>query len=73
MRMDRSLDGVNLSDPASEIIVAENPELGSFRRKRGPVIVTTRIGINVGADLPLRFYLDKSEFISKRARRPPIS
>ena len=67
--IDRRHDGVNLCEDASEIYVAENPEVASFRRKNGPVIVTTRIGINVGADLPLRFYLDKSEFVSKRAKR----
>ena len=69
MSIDRRHDGVNLCEDASEIYVAENPEVASFRRKNGPVIVTTRIGINVGADLPLRFYLDKSEFVSKRAKR----
>jgi DNA-3-methyladenine glycosylase len=68
MGIDRRLDGVNLSQKNSELFVAANPNLEHFRKKRGPIVITTRVGIRRAAHLPLRFYLEGSEFISKRAR-----
>jgi DNA-3-methyladenine glycosylase len=69
MRIDRSLDGADLCTTDSPIFVAENPELRSFRRRHGPRVTTTRIGINVAADWPLRYYLHGSEFVSKKPSR----
>jgi DNA-3-methyladenine glycosylase len=66
--IDRGLDGANLCDPHSPLFIAENPKLKNFRRSRGPMVTTTRIGITKAAALPLRFYLDGSEFVSKRAK-----
>ncbi len=63
----RELDGVDLCDPDSPLLIAENPHLRRFRRQRGPLLVTKRIGITKAADLDLRFYLDGSRFVSKRA------
>jgi DNA-3-methyladenine glycosylase len=69
MKIDRSLDGADLCDASSEIFVAENPDVRAFRRAQGPMITTTRIGLTQAADWPLRYYLEKSSFVSKRERR----
>jgi DNA-3-methyladenine glycosylase len=70
MGIDRKLDGVNLCDTRSELFVAMNPNLEIFRKERGPIVTTTRIGISRAAHLHLRFYLGGSAFISRRARPP---
>ena len=68
LKMDRSLDGADLCDVNSPVFVAENPEVRTFRRRFGPVVTTTRIGLTLAADWPLRFYLEKSSFVSKKVR-----
>jgi DNA-3-methyladenine glycosylase len=69
MQINRSLDGADLSDQNSEIFVAHNPQLRAFRRKSGPIVTTTRIGLTQAADWPLRFYLEKSHFVSKKLKK----
>jgi DNA-3-methyladenine glycosylase len=69
MDIDRKLDGADLCNPGSGLIIAQNPYISAFRRKRGPLVVTVRVGITQAADLPLRFYLEKSLFVSKRIRQ----
>lgn len=64
--VDREQDGVDICDAASPLFIAKNPTLELFRKERGPMVSTTRIGITKAADLPLRFYLHGSPFISKR-------
>ncbi len=66
MDIDRSLDGADLCDPDSPVIIARNPDLKSFLADRGPVVTTTRIGITKAAALPLRFFLDRSPSVSVR-------
>ncbi len=68
MGIDRHLNGADLFAADSPLMIACNPGVENFREQRGPVIVTTRIGITRAAELPLRFYLEGSLFISKRSR-----
>lgn len=64
----RKLDHADLCDTNSALIIAENPDVATFRRRRGPVAISARIGITRAADLPLRFYLRKSEYVSRPYR-----
>jgi DNA-3-methyladenine glycosylase len=70
LAIDRKLNGANLCDSQSGLFIAANPNLKTFRKQRGPILTTTRIGISRAAHLPLRFYLDGSVFISRRVRPP---
>jgi DNA-3-methyladenine glycosylase len=67
MEIDRSLDGVDLCEVSSALFIARNPAVGTFREERGPVVIGARIGLTKAADLPLRFYLDRSPFVSQRS------
>ncbi len=66
MDINRKLDGADLCDLRSGLIIAENPAAPAFRKTHGPIVVTVRVGITRAAELPLRFYLDGSTFVSKR-------
>ena len=70
LAIDCKLDGANLCQSQGELFVAVNPNQKNFRKERGPIITTTRIGIRRAAHLRLRFYLGGSAFISRRARPP---
>jgi DNA-3-methyladenine glycosylase len=63
--IDRRLDGADLCDPGSSLFIAENPDRAGFLRHAGPVIATKRVGITKAADLALRFYLQRSDFVSR--------
>ncbi len=65
MKIDRKLDGADLCDMNSPLFIARNPDVEQFRAERGKIMVTTRIGITKAAHLPLRFYLEKSPFVSR--------
>jgi DNA-3-methyladenine glycosylase len=62
----RELDGVGLCSVASPLFIARNPERRKFLMERGPRVIKTRVGIREAAHLPLRFYLERSEFVSRR-------
>ncbi len=62
----REHDARDLCDVNTGLIIAHNEHRRRFINQHKPVITTTRIGISVAEDLPLRFYLEKSAFVSKR-------
>ena len=66
MKIERVLDGVDLCDNEAPLFIALNPAVAEFRSERGPMITTTRVGITQAADMPLRFYMAGSRFVSKR-------
>ena len=70
MDIDRGLDGVDLCDAKSPLFIARNPAVEKFRKERGPMVTGTRIGLTKAADLPLRFYLEGSPFVSERRSAP---
>jgi DNA-3-methyladenine glycosylase len=64
--INRSLDAADLCNTKSGLFIAENPDLKSFLKERGPILRTKRIGITKSAELPLRFCLEKSPYLSRR-------
>lgn len=70
MDITRGLDGADLCSVESPIFIARTENLREYLAERGPIITTTRIGLTKAADLPLRYYLDGSRFVSKRIPKP---
>jgi len=70
LNINRVLDGADLCDINSPLFIAENPERESTIQELEPIVTTTRIGITKAVDWPLRFYLDKSAYVSRRIMRP---
>lgn len=68
MKINRQLDGADICDANSPLFIARNPEIEEFLTSRGPVIQTTRIGLTRAADWEMRWYLDGSEFVSRRTK-----
>lgn len=62
----RELDGVDLCDPTSPLIVAENPDRTQTILNFSPVVQTTRVGITLAANWPLRWYLSGSPHVSRK-------
>jgi DNA-3-methyladenine glycosylase len=68
LAIDRKFDGLDLCDASSQLFIAANPERDQLVWTLGPTITTKRVGITQAADLPLRFYLDGSHYVSRRQR-----
>lgn len=60
----RDLDGADLCDAGSPLLLARHPNARRFRQWRGPAVATRRIGVARAADLPLRFFLERSPYVS---------
>ena len=68
LTIDRTFDGVDLCDASSPLFIATNPERDQLVAALGSTITTKRVGITQAADLPLRFYLNGSRYVSRRER-----
>jgi DNA-3-methyladenine glycosylase len=67
----RDLDGAELCEATSPLLIARNPRRNGCVRKLGPLACTSRIGITQAAGLPLRFCLAGSPWISRKLPRSP--
>ncbi len=66
--IDSDDNGMPLSSPDSDLILADNPDRDAFLQTRAPMIQTTRIGLSKGVDWPLRWILASSKSISRRGK-----
>jgi len=66
MSMNRELDGEDLCDISSEVVVAKNPQRESYIAQQDQIVCGPRIGLKVAVDWPLRFGLKNSEFLSRK-------
>lgn len=60
-------DGQDLTSVDSSMAIVGHPRRDEFVRRRGPMVTATRVGIQKAADWPLRFYLEKSPWVSRRS------
>ena len=65
MAIDRALDGADLCRSESGVFIVQNPAVAEFVNEKGPIETTRRIGLTKAAELPLRFYLKRSSFVSR--------
>jgi DNA-3-methyladenine glycosylase len=65
----RELDGADLCDANSRLIIARNPDRDRLLAECGPVVTASRVGITKASEWPLRFYLEGSACVSKKLQR----
>ena len=66
MGITRELDGVDLCNPESPLVLGWNAQASAYRKQRGPMVARPRVGITKATDRLLRFVLSGSEFISRK-------
>jgi DNA-3-methyladenine glycosylase len=64
--INRELDAADLCNARSPIFIATHSRLEEVVALRGPKVTTTRIGLTKAAHLPLRFFLERSPWVSAR-------
>jgi DNA-3-methyladenine glycosylase len=61
-----SLNGADLCDLSGGLVIVKDTSRPRLKSALGPIVTATRVGITKAADLPLRFYLASSEWVSRR-------
>lgn len=67
LAISKEADGIELIRDSSHLFIAANPQRDEFVMANGPITSSPRIGITKAADLPLRFSLSRSPFLSRPA------
>jgi DNA-3-methyladenine glycosylase len=69
MKIDRALDGADLCRTDGPLFIAAHADQKRWLDNLGPIVTSRRIGITKAADLPLRFYVSGSAFVSRKERK----
>jgi len=66
--IDRKFDGLDICDAGAPVFIARNPAQKEFLIEKSPMVTTRRVGITKAAEMPLRFYLEGSPYVSRRIK-----
>jgi DNA-3-methyladenine glycosylase len=64
----RIMNGIDVTDDSSEIVIYES----DLNVTDDAIITSSRIGISKAKDLPLRFYIGSSSYVSKSQTKPVV-